>query len=55
MMLEHLTWSEAANLILKAMTACIKKKHVTYDLERQMSGATRLSTSEFASAIVGNF
>jgi len=55
MMLDHMNWSEAANLILEAMAACIKKKHVTYDLERQMSGATRLSTSEFASAIVDNF
>ena len=55
MMLEHLNWSEAANLILEAMATCIKKKHVTYDLERQMSGATKLSTSEFASAIVDNF
>ena len=37
-----------------AITATIGQKKVTYDLHRQMEGATKLKTSEFAAAIVGN-
>ncbi|MFH1276548.1 MAG: isocitrate dehydrogenase (NADP(+)), partial [Candidatus Woesearchaeota archaeon] len=40
MMLEHLGWKEAADLIVKAMEKTIQQKFVTYDLERQMEGAT---------------
>ena len=52
MMLEYLGWIEAGELITKAFSLTIKQKKVTYDLERQMTGATLLKTSEFANAII---
>ena len=52
MMLEYLGWKEAAHLIQKALADTIMQKFVTYDLERLMEGATKLKTSEFASAII---
>ncbi len=54
MMLRHLGWFEAADLIVKGCEGAIKKKTVTYDFERLMDGATLLSCSEFATAIVEN-
>jgi len=54
MMLEYLSWQEAADLVRKALGETILQKRVTYDLERQMEGATKLSTDEFASAITAN-
>jgi isocitrate dehydrogenase len=54
MMFNHMGWCEAADLIEKAFAATIQQKKVTYDLERQMEGATKLKTSEFASTIIGN-
>jgi isocitrate dehydrogenase len=54
MMLEYMGWDEAAELVVGAMTKTIEQKRVTYDLHRQMDGATKLSTSEFASAIIEN-
>jgi isocitrate dehydrogenase len=54
LMLEHMGWDEAANLIYSGLEGAIEKKLVTYDLERQMEGATLLKCSEFASAIVDN-
>ena len=54
MMLEHLGWTEAAALITSGLGTTILKKTVTYDLARQMDGATQLRTSEFADAIIGN-
>jgi isocitrate dehydrogenase len=54
MMLRHLGWSEAADLIVKGMSGAIRAKTVTYDLERLMSGATLLSCSGFADAVVAN-
>jgi isocitrate dehydrogenase len=54
MMLEYMGWQEAADLIDTAMTRTIQAKTVTYDLHRQMDGATKLSTSQFAKAIVDN-
>ena len=54
MMLEYLGWKEAGELITKAFSLTIKQKKVTYDLERQMTGATLLKTSEFANAIIEN-
>jgi isocitrate dehydrogenase len=53
-MLEYLGWKESADMIVKALENTIKQKRVTYDLERQMTGATKLKTSEFASAIIEN-
>jgi isocitrate dehydrogenase len=54
MMLRHMKWWEAAAAIENAIAATIKQKKVTYDLERQMEGATKVSTSEFGRAIVDN-
>ena len=52
MMLRHLGWTEAADLIVKGMEGAIANKTVTYDFERQMTGATLRSCSEFAEDIV---
>jgi isocitrate dehydrogenase len=54
MMLRHLRWGEAADLIERGLAASIAQKKVTYDLARQMSGATELKTSQFADAIIEN-
>ena len=54
MMFQFMGWKEVTLLIEKAMTETIRQKKVTYDLHRQMEGATKLRTSEFAEAIVGN-
>jgi len=54
MMLEYMGWREAADLIAIAMTKTIQDGTVTYDLHRQMEGATLLSTSQFATAIIEN-
>jgi isocitrate dehydrogenase len=54
MMLRHMKWWEAAEAIERAIAKTIAQKRVTYDLERQMQGATKLSTSEFGKAIVDN-
>jgi isocitrate dehydrogenase len=54
MMLEHLGWIEAANLIYKSMEKSIAKKRVTYDFERQMKGSTLLKCSEFGTEVISN-
>ena len=54
MMLEYMGWDEAAHGISKALGATIEQKTVTYDLQRQMEGATKVSTSKFAENIVKN-
>jgi len=54
MMLDHLGWHEAARLIEAALEKTMLAKTVTYDLERQMNGASLLSCSEFGRAIVDN-
>jgi len=54
MMLEYLGWQEAADLVVKGIEETILQKRVTYDLERQMEGATLLKCSEYAGAIVEN-
>jgi isocitrate dehydrogenase len=54
MMLRHLGWVEAADLIVKGMAGAIAAKTVTYDLERLMEGAKLLSCSEFGEAIIQN-
>ncbi|NOZ05117.1 MAG: isocitrate dehydrogenase (NADP(+)) [Chloroflexi bacterium] len=54
MMLEYMGWFEAAKLIVDAMTKTIQQKIVTYDLERQMTGATKVKCSEFGQAIIDN-
>jgi isocitrate dehydrogenase len=52
MMLEHLGWQEAADLITKAFEATIADKVVTYDFARLMEGAHEVKTSQFAGAII---
>jgi isocitrate dehydrogenase len=54
MMLRFLGWNEAAGILLRAMEKTIKQKRVTYDLERQMKGATLLKCSEFGRAVAEN-
>ncbi len=54
MMLRWLGWSEAGDAVESALARTITQKRVTYDLERQMEGATLLKTSELASAILEN-
>ena len=54
MMLRHIGWKEAADLILNAMSSTIKNKTVTYDLERLIDDATLLSCSEFGKALERN-
>ena len=54
MMFRYLEWQEAADLIEKAIQRTIQQKKVTYDLARLMEGATKLKTSEFADALIGN-
>ncbi|MGH9486201.1 MAG: isocitrate dehydrogenase (NADP(+)) [Terriglobales bacterium] len=54
MMLHSMGWEEAAVLVERGVAATIRQKQVTYDLARQMEGATRLKTSEFSAAIVAN-
>jgi isocitrate dehydrogenase len=52
MMLRHLGWQDAADLVVKGVSGAIASKTVTYDLERLMDGATLVSCSGFAEAIV---
>src|SRR6266550_1220740 len=52
MMLEYMGWNEAAQLIVKGVENAIKAKRVTYDLARQMPGATEVSTSAFGDAVI---
>jgi isocitrate dehydrogenase len=54
MMFRHLGWKEAAELIEAGITETIRQKKVTYDLHRQMEGATKVKSSEFARAIAEN-
>jgi len=54
MMLDFIGWKEAARLVEDGIAETIQQKRVTYDLERLMPGATRLRTSEFASAVIEN-
>jgi len=52
MMLRHLGWTKAADLVIEAMSTAIQNKTVTYDLERLMEGAKLLSCSEFGDAMI---
>jgi isocitrate dehydrogenase len=52
MMFDFLGWKEAAKLVEDSIARTIRQKRVTYDLERILPGATKLRTSEFASAII---
>ena len=52
MMFEHLGWNEVATSIVRGLESAIRSKHVTYDLARQMPGATEVSTSAFGEQII---
>lgn len=54
LMFEFLGWTEVAELIYSALAKTIQQKKVTYDMERLMTGATKVKTSEFAKYIVEN-
>ena len=54
MMLRHLGWDEAADLVIQGLEETIAQKTVTYDFERLMTGAKLLKCSEFGEAIVAN-
>jgi len=54
MMFRYLGWGEAADLIETGLEKTIAQKKVTYDLARQMEGATELKTSQFADAVISN-
>ena len=52
MMLRHMGWTEAAELVMKGMDGAIASKRVTYDFARLMDGATELGTAAFGDAII---
>jgi isocitrate dehydrogenase len=52
MLFEFLGWREAATLVERSMEKAIQRKFVTYDFERQMPGATKVKTSEFATHMI---
>lgn len=54
LLLEHLGWTEAANMIVKSMEKSIASKVVTYDFARLMDGATEVKTSEFGDELIKN-
>ena len=54
LMLEHLGWTEAANMIVKSMEKTIASKVVTYDFARLMDGAKEVKTSEFGDELIKN-
>lgn len=54
MMLRHLGWTEAADLVIKGIEGAISAKTVTYDFERLMEGATKVSSSGFGDAMIAH-
>jgi isocitrate dehydrogenase len=54
MMLRYMKWTEAADLVIKGMAGAISSKQVTYDLARDVQGATILSSSDFGDAVIRN-
>ena len=54
MMLRHLGWTEAADLIIKALNGAIASKKVTADFAKMMTDATQVSTSEFGDVMIAN-
>jgi len=54
MMLEHMKWQEAADLIIKGLDKSIANKTVTYDFARLMEGAKKIKCSEFATEVITN-
>jgi isocitrate dehydrogenase len=54
MMLRHMGWLEAADLIIRSMKKSIQSKRVTYDFARLMDGATQVSCSGFGQVMIAN-
>jgi len=54
MLFDFIGWGEAARLIESSIEKTIQQKQVTYDFERQMVGATKVKTSEFATRMIEN-
>ena len=54
MMLRHMGWMEAADMIIEGLEKTISQKTVTYDFERLMKDASLLKCSEFGEAIISN-
>ncbi|MFZ1204200.1 MAG: isocitrate/isopropylmalate family dehydrogenase, partial [Candidatus Acidiferrales bacterium] len=54
MMFEFMGWKEVGQMIEHGIARTIQQKRVTYDLERLMTGATKVSTTEFAASIIEN-
>ncbi|MFZ4286668.1 NADP-dependent isocitrate dehydrogenase [Variovorax sp. HJSM1_2] len=54
MMLRHMGWTEAANLLIKSLETSIQSKKVTYDFARLMEGATQVSCSGFGQVMIDN-
>ena len=54
MLLRHIGWVEAADIIIAAMEKSIKSKRVTYDFARMMEGATQVSCSGFGQVMIDN-
>jgi isocitrate dehydrogenase len=54
LMFEYMGWDDAADLVKDAVETTIASKYVTYDLERQIEGGTKVATSEFADRVVEN-
>ncbi|HHH43147.1 MAG TPA: NADP-dependent isocitrate dehydrogenase, partial [Gammaproteobacteria bacterium] len=52
MMLRHMSWNEAADLIIQGLSGAIAARTVTYDLDRLMENSTKLSCSAFGQAII---
>jgi isocitrate dehydrogenase len=52
MMFEYMGWKEAAQLIVKGIETAVRSRRVTYDLARQMTGSTEVSTSEFGNHVI---
>jgi len=52
MMFEELGWADVSEAIVRGLGGAIRSRHVTYDLARQMPGATEVSTSQFAQGII---
>lgn len=54
MMLRHMGWTEATDLIISSMEKAIQSKKVTYDFARLMEGATQVSCSDFGNVMIEN-
>jgi len=54
MMLRYMGWTEAADLVIRGLEGAIGQKTVTYDFERLMEGATKVSTSQFGRHVIEN-